>query len=122
MTQLDDLTAIERTLWTNDPVLYRESLTPDAVLVFPETGPISRDVAVAAIEKENAEGRAWAEVSFEAPRLLRLDDGVALLHYRVTARWEGDAASMTMLASSVYVRRDGTWRLAFHQQSSVPAD
>lgn len=120
MTELDELIAIERTLWTNNPVVYRDRLTADAVLVFAETGPISRDVAVAAIEQENAEGRFWAEVRFEAPRVRRIDEGVVLLHYRATARWQGDAASTSVLASSVYVRRDGEWRLAFHQQSAAP--
>ena len=116
----DELVSIEKKLWTNDPVIYRDSLTEDALLVFAETGPITRDQAVAAIEQENAEGRRWAEVRFDDTRASKLNDGAALLHYRATARWEHDSATVAMLASSVYVRRGQAWKLAFHQQSAIP--
>ena len=115
----DELVALEKALWTNDPVIYRATLVPDAVLVFAETGIISRDQAVEAIRQENAEGRRWAEVSFEDVRVSRLVEDAALLQYRVTARWEHDAVPIVALASSAYVRRDGSWKLAFHQQTEI---
>jgi hypothetical protein len=59
-----DLYQIERSLWTNDPKVYHESLRHDALLVFQETGAITRDTAVAAIREENREKRRWAEVRF----------------------------------------------------------
>lgn len=120
MTRLDELLAIERVLWTNDAVRYRERLTPDALLVFPETGPISRDFAVRAIETENAEGRRWTDVTFDEARFLVLGDDIALLHYRAVARWEGETTPIEVLASSLYVRQGDDWRLTFHQQSAVP--
>lgn len=83
----DHLLSIERKLWTNDPVFYKDKLTQDCVLVFPETGVINRDLAIDAIRKENEEGRKWAEVDFDEMRSLKLTDDVALLSYRVTARW-----------------------------------
>ena len=52
----DQLLAIERRLWTNDAPFYEANLTDEALLVFSETGVITRDAAVAAIRKENAEG------------------------------------------------------------------
>ena len=64
------LTEIERRLWTNDPVFYASALGDDAVLIFAETGSITKDAAVAAIRVENAEGRHWAEVHFHDVRLL----------------------------------------------------
>jgi hypothetical protein len=110
---------IERKLWTNDAVFYRNSLTEDALLVFPETGVITRDAAVDAILTENADGRRWAEVEFYDVRSLRLADDVALLTYRVAARWEHDQSKNLALASSVYVKRDEVWKLAFHHQTPV---
>jgi hypothetical protein len=110
---------IERNLWTNDAVFYKNSLLEEALLVFPETGVITRDVAVDAILTENAEGRRWAEVEFGKIRSLRLADDVALLTYRVAARWEHDQSKNSALASSVYVKRDGVWKLAFHQQTPI---
>jgi hypothetical protein len=115
------LLEVERLLWRNDAELYRDNLTDEALLVFPETGVITRDVAIDAILVENAEGRRWAEVNFERARSVRLTDDVAVLTYRVTARWEHDASEYRALASSVYVKRDGAWKLTFHTQSPIGA-
>jgi hypothetical protein len=117
----EELVRIERELWTNNAVLYRDMLVPEALLVFPETGVITRDTAVDAIKQENAEGRRWAEVRLQQVRTLALADDAVLLTYRVAARWEHQQATMVALASSAYVRRDGRWRLAFHQQTPLDA-
>jgi uncharacterized protein (TIGR02246 family) len=110
---------IERKLWTNDADFYKDSLTEDCLLVFPETGVIGRDMAVDEIRKENKEGRRWAEVDFNEIRSLRPTDDVALLTYRVTARWAHEKSSITTLASSVYVKRDRAWKLTLHQQTPL---
>jgi hypothetical protein len=112
---------VEKRLWRNDAGLYHDNLTDEALLVFPETGVITRDVAVDAILAENAEGRKWAEADFEGVRCVRLTEDVALLTYRVTARWEHEARESPALASSVYLRSEGVWKLAFHQQSPLGA-
>ena len=110
---------IERRLWTNDAAFYQDNLTEDCLLVFAETGVITREIAVDAIRKENEQGRRWAEVNFDEIRELRLTDAVSLLNYRVNARWEHEESSVTLLASSIYVRRDEVWKLALHQQTPV---
>jgi hypothetical protein len=115
----EHLVNIERKLWTNDAAFYKNNLTEDCLLVFPETGVISRDLAVDAIRKENEEGRKWAEVDFDEMRTRRLTDDVALLMYRVTARWKHQKSSITTLASSLYVKRDSRWKLTFHQQTPL---
>ena len=115
------LLAIERKLWTNDAILYEDSLIQEALLVFAETGVISRDFAVDAIRKENAEGRRWAEVDIKDARTLRISDDAYVLSYRVTARWEHEESKYSALASSVYVSRGEAWKLAFHQQTTVEA-
>ena len=114
----DHLLTIERRLWTNDAVFYTENLTDDCLLV-PETGVITRDMAVDAIRKENEEGRRWGEVDFSDTRKLRLAEDAALLSYRVTARWEHETSATTALASSLYIRCDGAWKLALHQQTPI---
>jgi hypothetical protein len=53
----DQLLAIERRLWTNDAAFYEAHLAEEALLVFAETGVITRDVAIAEIRNENAQGR-----------------------------------------------------------------
>ena len=120
MTELGRaLLDIERQLWRNDVDLYGDNLLPEAMLVFPETGVVDRAFALDAIRAENREGRRWAEVEFENIRALQLVADVAALTYKVTARWEHESQSIQALASSVYVKRDGTWKLALHQQSAV---
>jgi hypothetical protein len=116
----DELIAVERGLWTNDPDLYRDSLTPEAMLVFPETGVISRDFAVEAIRKEVAENRKWAEVRFGNVRAQPISVDTAALTYTIAARWNHEAAATTSIASSIYVKRDGDWKLALHQQGALP--
>lgn len=120
MTLESELLKMERELWRTDPVLYREHLHEDAVLVFAETGVISRDFALKAIEEEVENGRPWEEVSLDDVRCVSLADDAALLTYRATARRAGEIESMKALASSVYIRRRGRWKLAFHQQSALP--
>ena len=113
------LIAIEEQLWRNDTALYQQHLTDDALLVFPETGVITRNFAVEAIRAENAEGRRWAEVRMDSVQSLQVTKDVALLTYRVTARWEHEKTVITALASSLYLRHDKFWKLAFHQQTPI---
>src|SRR4029450_4618026 len=110
---------IERRLWTNDAQFYRDNLTEDCLLVFAETGVITREIAVDANRTENEQRRRRAELTFLEIRQLRLTDTASLLNYRVTARWEHEESSVTLLASSIYVRRDEAWKLAFHQQTPL---
>jgi hypothetical protein len=119
MSLKHSLVAIERKLWKNDAALYHDNLHDDALLLFPETGPISRDTAVDAIRQENAEGRHWAEVEFSDERLIELSDDVAVLIYRSKSRWADDTKFIHALCSSTYVRRNGVWKLALHQQAAV---
>ena len=51
---------------------------------------------------------------------MELSKDVALLTYRAVARWAHESAPYTALASSVYVKRGETWKLALHQQSPLP--
>jgi hypothetical protein len=109
---------IERKLWTNDAAFYTKSLIEEVLLVFPETGVIGRDAAVDAILAENAEGRRWAQVEFDGSEACGLQTN-ALLTYRVATRWEHQRSKNSALASSVYVKHSGVWKLAFHQQTPV---
>jgi hypothetical protein len=114
----EQLLAIEHRLWTNDAAFYEANLATEALLVFAETGVITRDVAVVEIRRENAEGRRWEHVDFTDIRYLRIAADVTLLTYQVSARWALEASSTSLLASSVYVQRVGEWKLIFHQQTS----
>jgi Domain of unknown function (DUF4440) len=117
---LKDLITIERTLWENNADTYHDRYSPEAVLIFPGVGRIEREKAVAAIRKENAEGRAWAEVSFDEVdgRWITMD-AAALITYTATARWNYESSASKTLCASVYLREGGSWRVAFHQQTPI---
>ena len=119
MNLRDELTGIEQGLWTNNPVLYRDTLIEGALLVFPETGVIGRDIAVEAVRNEIADGQHWAKVEFNDVHVMPLASNVATLTYSVTAKWNNEAASVCALVSSVYVKQDSSWKLALHQQTPL---
>jgi hypothetical protein len=110
---------IERSLWSNDPTIYRERLHDDALLVFRETGVITRDDAVAAIRELNSLNHYWAEVSFADQRVLSPTSDTCILVYRAIARWNYADSPQTVLCSSIYTERSGQWRVVFHQQTPV---
>ena len=117
---LKDLITIERTLWENNPEIYHERYSPEALLIFPGVGRIDRDTAVAAIRKENAEGRAWAEVHFDDVDGRWITSEVAaLITYMATARWNYESRASKTHCASVYVRVGESWRVAFHQQTPI---
>jgi hypothetical protein len=115
---LRELLMIERTLWQNNARVYHDTYAQEAVLIFPGVGCIDRETAVAAIQKENAEGRAWAEVHLDDAlgRWLATDTAV-LVSYCATARWNDEAVASQTLCATVYVRQGEAWRVAFHQQT-----
>src|SRR5215211_7421429 len=106
---LKDLITIERTLWENNAEIYHERYSPEAVLIFPGVGRIDRETALAAIRKENAEGRAWAEVRFNDVdgRWITID-AAALITYMATARWNYESTASKTLCASAYVRVGGS--------------
>jgi hypothetical protein len=114
-----DLYEIERSLWTNDPKVYRASLRDDALLMFQETGVITRDNAIAAIQQENRENRRWTEVAFSDQRVFSPTDDTRFLIYKATARWNYEQDPRTVLCSSLYTSQSGEWKLVFHQQTPV---
>ena len=116
-----DLYQIERSLWTNDPNVYHDSLRHDALLLFQETGVITRETAVAAIREENRANRRWAEVRFSDESVLFPTQDTRVLVYKATARWNYEQKPLTVLCSSVYALQAGEWKLVFHQQTLVAA-
>jgi hypothetical protein len=111
------LCEMEKFLWTNDPRIYHDSLRDDALLLFQETGVITRETAVAAIREENRDNRRWAEVSFSDPRVLCPTDDTRVLIYKATARWNYEQKPISVLCSSTYALCSGEWKLVFHQQT-----
>jgi hypothetical protein len=62
-------------------------------------------------------GPPWTHHELHDVRALGLSDDCVVVTYRVHAEREG--APYDALMSSTYVRRDGAWRLALHQQTPL---
>jgi hypothetical protein len=115
----DDLVALEEQGW------QALSTSPDAALAFYDQ---VLDVAVEMLlpggmrVDDRAEvlaamgGPPWTSYALEAPLVRQLTADSAVVTYGVVARREG-SPPYSALMSSVYVRREGGWKLALHQQT-----
>ena len=90
-------------------------LADDAVMIVPGM-VIDRATFLEAVAHE----QPWASHCIEEPRVVQLTDDSAALVYRVKAEREGQTEFAGLL-TSVYVKREGRWRLALHQQTPIPA-
>jgi hypothetical protein len=116
-----ELLELERPLWTNNPDVYHDSLRDDALVLFQETGVMTRDTAVAAIREENRQSRQWAEVRLADENMLSPTADTRVLIYKATARWNDDPKPISALCSSTYALSGGKWKLVFHQQTPAAA-
>lgn len=116
MTIRDQLASLEERFWTGDADFYRDHLADDALMAFPQpVGMLTRDATIRSIE----DAPRWRDVGIHDAQVVRLTDESAVLAYRALARRGPDEPPYSAQVSSVYVRRDGSWRLAFHQQTPV---
>ena len=90
---------------------YREHLTDDALMAFP-FGVLSWEQAIEAIES----APPWSTFEMRDPRVIVLTENSGILVYSVVAHRERQGP-YSALISSAFVRREGAWKLAFHQQS-----
>lgn len=112
--QRENIEALEKQFWSGDATFYAEHLTADALMAFPEpVGLLTRERIV-----ESVRGAPrWNDVTFERTEFRPLNDDTALLAYLARARRDGEPHDYVAIASSVYVRRNGRFCLAFHQQT-----
>lgn len=108
----EELVALERRFWEagGDPDFYREWFAPEGRCVF-GFGMLDKDATVDAM----ASAAPWTDVTFEDLLAVPLAEGAAAITYAARAT-RGDEIYEAMV-SSVYARRDGTWKLAVHQQT-----
>jgi hypothetical protein len=110
---LDELLAIERELGDGPGDAYRRHLTEDAVVVVPGA-VLGREECAAAIDASGG----WDEREISDARTTAIGPDSAVLTYRWRSR-RGDTTYAAVM-STVYVRRDGAWRVVLHQQTPEP--
>jgi Domain of unknown function (DUF4440) len=104
---------MEEEFWSGGPDVYHRNLSDDSLMVF-QAMVLTRSQTLDAI----AAGPRWTAVRFDDQRTVGLTDDVVALNYRVSARRDADPNPYSAIATSVYVRRDGRWQLALHQQTA----
>jgi hypothetical protein len=110
---VDELVALERRFWLEaSGELYREHAALELVMAFPDpTGIVDRETAIPMVAP-------WDGVALDDVRHVELAPDVAALVYRAEGRL-GEAERYRAVVTSVYVRRDGRWLLALHQQTPL---
>ncbi|MGV8964972.1 MAG: DUF4440 domain-containing protein [Cellulomonas sp.] len=116
MGNLDLLVDVERQGWNalcagEAGPYYREHLTEDAQMAF-SFGVLAREEAIVAMES----APPWKTFEMQDPRVVALTPESGIVLYRVVASRAGEDPYVAMI-SSTFVRRDGEWKLAFHQQT-----
>jgi hypothetical protein len=92
---------------------YQRNLAPQALMIFP-FGVLTREAALEAMRA----APPWATYRIEDAQAIALTDASAILTYFARAQRAGQepyAARMT----TVFVKHDGVWKTAFHQQTPV---
>ena len=112
----ESLLELERQLWNADEEFYRERLSEDAVMVFPEpTGILERSGVLESVDGTDR----WGRIEFDDERLIEVDDNVFQLIYRALAERNEDGSEYIALITTTYVEASGSWRLVSHQQTPV---
>lgn len=118
MSTEDDLVALERAGWEALSVggdeagsFYDRALAAEVLMLLP--GGMVIDDRSAAVD--SMRGEPWSSYELSDVRVVELTEDSAVVAYRTHATREGSEYSA--LVNSTYVREDGTWRLAVHQQT-----
>ena len=115
MSTQDEIAAIERGFWTGDADFYKANVDAECLVAFSElSGVLSNEKVASTV----ASGARWKELDIEERGFLQPSPDTALLTYRADAvRPNGER--YRALVSSLYVKRGGKWKLAFHQQTPM---
>jgi hypothetical protein len=66
------------------------------------------------------EGQRWKNLSIKEKGFLDTGNGVVVLTYQATAQ-RSNGERYEALVSSGYARRNGEWKMVFHQQTPLTA-
>lgn len=115
MSVESSLIAIEEKLWTGGPDAYREHVAEECLLAFTGmAGVSSREEIAGTVEG----GPRWRDLEMDVKGVVQPGEDVAILTYEASAV-RGESDSYRALVSSGYARKDGAWKLVFHQQTPL---
>ena len=116
----ETLDAIERQGWDSlcdgtASDFYGKVMTSDGFMVLANGAALTRDQVVSALR----DAPTWSGYQMSDVRLVTTGHDSAALVYKGTAERDGEDAFVGTM-SSVYVRINGTWRLALYTQTPRP--
>jgi hypothetical protein len=116
----DELIGLERAAWaalSSDgeaaAAFYSDVLADEVIMVLP--GGLVIDDRSTVIE--SMRGAPWSSFELTNERVFELTDSSAVVTYQATAVREGN--EYKALFNSTYVRQNGSWKLALHQQTPI---
>ena len=110
----DELLALERGFWTGGPDFYRAHVDDECLLAFGDMAGVHVKEEIA----ETAKSGRWFNVKLDEKGVMPLGDDGLILTYEVTTTRD-DGTPYRALVSTGYVRRDGEWKMSFHQQTPI---
>lgn len=116
MSLQNDLLALERKFWSGDADFYRQNLDDECLTAFPKMAGVQMKEDVAGMVAKDPSQR-WQDLRIDEKGFVEPTKDVAILSYEARARRGGE--NYKALVSSGYVRRNGAWKLAFHQQTPL---
>ncbi len=115
---MDELIELEHAGWaslcngTGDS-FYGDLMTDDGLMVMANGAVMTRKEVVDAL----AESPPWASYEIDDVQIVPVGDDAAALVYVGTGHRDADDPPFVGVMTSVYVRRDGDWKLALYQQT-----
>jgi hypothetical protein len=115
MTSVEqDLLALEKQFWTGGSKFYEENVDESCLIAFnSDMAGVMSNKDIAATVKD---GNRWKDLEIELKGLVAHSVDTAILTYEARATREG-GEHYAALVSTGYVKRDGRWKMVFHQQT-----
>ena len=110
-----DLLKLERGFWTEGGDYYREHVDEECLVAFTEMAGVHSNEEIAGM---NPGAGNWKNVELDEKGFVQLSDESVVLTYEVNAK-RTTGEPYKALVSTGYVKRDGDWKMAFHQQTPL---
>jgi hypothetical protein len=112
----DELWRLEERFWLDGADFHTRTLAPDALMVLPPpAGVLDRAASVESIRS----AARWRRVDMDQRRHAQVSADTAILAYVAKADRGGSDAPYEAQCGSTYVRVQGRWLLALHQQTPL---